>query len=92
MRVLANTSEPDWMVRDHHLAVKLIQNKEYARAISLLKNVVEDGKNRPVQDAARHLLQEMESFGQARLTLARDMFDRGQATEAMEIVNDAMRT
>src|SRR5215213_668949 len=39
---------PDWMARDFQEASKAIAAGEYAKAVSLLKNVLEDGKDRPV--------------------------------------------
>lgn len=90
-RVLANNSEPDWMLRDHQLAVKLIQGKEYARAIGTLRRIVEDGKARPVQTASLKLLQDLEGLGQERLGKAKDLVAKGQLVEAMESVNDTLR-
>src|SRR4029079_15836277 len=51
---------PDWMARDFQEASKAITGGEYAKAVSLLKNVLEDAKDRPVQTKARAVLDEIE--------------------------------
>src|SRR5205814_1583723 len=55
-----------------------------ARAVALLKNVVEDGKDRPVQGKARLLLQDLEQQAASRLAQARTQADKGQTSEAVE--------
>ena len=47
---------PDWMARDFQEASKAIGTGEYAKAVSLLKNVLEDGKDRPVQTKSKAVL------------------------------------
>lgn len=91
LRVLANSAEPDWMLRDHQLALKAVQTKDYARAITTLRRIVEDGKARPIQVSSHKTLQELESLGQERLQRAKEMFERGQVVEAMEAINDTIR-
>lgn len=90
-RALVGQSEPEWMLRDQQLAQKWIEKQEYARAISALKNIIEDGRNRPVQQTARKMLQDLEAIGQGRLAKAKETFERGQSVEAIESVNDTMR-
>src|SRR5262249_26233219 len=48
-RVLTVVANPEWMNRDYQEANKAIQATDPARAIALLKSIVEDGKDRAVQ-------------------------------------------
>jgi uncharacterized protein YyaL (SSP411 family) len=82
---------PDWMARDFQEASKAIGNGDFARAVSLLKNVIEDGKGRPVQDKARESLQQIEAQAAARLARVRQMDEKGQALEALDQLTDLMR-
>lgn len=59
-RGLAGAATPDWMTRDYQEAVKAIAATEYARAASLLRGVLEDKGNRPVQQKARQALADLE--------------------------------
>ena len=56
------------MTRDYAEAVKAAGQKDYARALPLLKGIVEDGKERLVQTEARRLLAEVEQRAAERLT------------------------
>jgi len=91
-RVVTGQSEPEWMIRDQKLAQQWILSKEYTRAIASLKNIIEDGKTRPVQITARKTLQELEAVGQEKLAHAKELFDKGQSVEAIEAANDTIRT
>ena len=48
-RALAAVSNPEWMLRDYQIAAKAIAASDYARALALLKSIVEDAKGRPVR-------------------------------------------
>jgi len=93
LRVLGSISDADWMVASQQQAQKFYQAKEYAKAVALLRAIVEDGKARPVQVSARKLLQDLEDIGQARLSQARELAkNRSAAAEAIEIANETQRT
>src|SRR5262245_13892077 len=89
--VLNAQAPPEWMARDFDLANKAITASDYARAIQLLRTVVEDGKERPIQLKAKQSLRELEQLAQGRLASARQLVDRGQATEAMETVAELVK-
>ncbi len=89
-RALA-TSAPDWMVRDFHEASKSIAAADYARAVSLLKNIVEDGKDRPVQLKARQVLLDIEQQATARLAKVKQMEDQGQSAEALDQLTNLLK-
>jgi thioredoxin-like negative regulator of GroEL len=90
-RVLDLVANPEWMKRDYESAGKAIGSSDYARAIALLKNVVQDGKDRPVQVKARQLLQDLEQQAAGRLARARQLADNGQTTEAIDTVTELVR-
>jgi thioredoxin-related protein len=73
---------PDWMTRDMQEASKAIAGSDYSRALSLLKGIVEDGKDRPVQQKAKQLLQDIEQQAAGRLARAKQLEDKGQSVEA----------
>jgi thioredoxin-like negative regulator of GroEL len=83
---------PEWMVRDFKASTEAVENGECARAISLLKDLVEDGKDRPVQAKARQLLKELEEQAATRFALVRELAARGQNTEAVDAVNELVKT
>lgn len=91
-KTIGNVSTPDWMTRDYKEAGKAIAAAEYARAVTLLKNILEDGKDRPVQTKARGLLAEIEQQATGRVARARHMMDVGQNQEAIETINDLIKT
>jgi thioredoxin-like negative regulator of GroEL len=91
-RALASVLPPEWMQRDLQLALKWASSGEYARAIPVLRGIVEDGKARPLQGTAQKLLDEIEHKALAQLSRARQLHDKGQPTEAVEILTETLRT
>jgi thioredoxin-related protein len=83
LRIVAMIVAPDWMQRDFQDAAKAAASGETAKALGLLKNVVEDGKDRPIQARARQLIQELEQQAIARLADAKGQTDRARSTEAL---------
>jgi tetratricopeptide (TPR) repeat protein len=77
---------PDWMARDYQEASKAIGAGDYAKAVSLLKGVIEDGKERPVQTKARAVLDEIEQQAAGRLVRVRQLQDKGQYEAAMDLL------
>jgi len=90
-RVLDMATTPEGMKRDYETAGKAIAAADYARAIVLLKNVVQDGKDRPVQIKAKQLLLDLEQQAAGRLVRARQLADKGQTTEAIDTVTELVR-
>jgi thioredoxin-related protein len=90
-RVLASVSAPDWMARDYEEAVKAHGEARYARTVSLLKNVVEDGRDRPVQEKARQLLQTVEQQAAEKLARAKRLAEGGKTQEAAEAAEEVTR-
>ncbi len=90
-KVSAYYRTPDWMARDYQEAARAIVASEYGRAVTLLKGVTQDGKERPVQVKARQVLQDLEQQAAGRLVRAKALHDRGQSTEAAEALTDLLR-
>jgi thioredoxin-like negative regulator of GroEL len=90
-RAVASVSNPEWMVRDYQAASKAIAASDYARAIALLKGITEDGQERPIQLKSRQLLQDLEQQAAGRLARAKQLDDKGQPLEAMEVLTELVR-
>jgi thioredoxin-related protein/outer membrane protein assembly factor BamD (BamD/ComL family) len=90
-RALATVSDPEWMLRDFQEATKAAQKGDAARAIGLLRAVLEDGKARPVQVRAGKLLAELEQQAASRLAQAKQLQERGQSSEAAEALAALVR-
>jgi thioredoxin-like negative regulator of GroEL len=90
-KVSAYYSVPEWMVRDYQESARAILAGEYGRAFALLRNVVQDGKERAVQVKARQVLQDLEQQAAVCLARAKGLHDRGQSTEAAEALTDLLR-
>jgi TolA-binding protein len=81
-QVLTAVNNPEWMQRDYQIAGKAVQAGDYARAVALLRAILEDGKNRPVQANAEALLKQVEQQAAGELAQARQMLDKGKNNEA----------
>jgi thioredoxin-related protein len=90
-RAVASVTNPPWMVRDFDEAGKAIAGSQYARAVTLLKHILEDGQDRPVQGKARQLLQDIEQQAAGRLARARGLEEKGQAADALDVLSDLIR-
>jgi thioredoxin-related protein len=90
-RALAAVSNPEWMAKDYQEAVKAIAISDYSRAIALLRSILEDGKDRPVQIKARQLLLDLEQQAAGRLVRAKEANDKGRSAEAVETLTELVR-
>jgi tetratricopeptide (TPR) repeat protein len=91
LRALALVANPEWMLRDYQAASKALAAPDYAKAITLLKGVLEDGKTRPVQQKARKMLDEIEQQAAGQLAKAKNLMNQGQPTEAVAILSELVR-
>ena len=91
-KALSVVTAPDWMLRDYADAVKSLGQSDYARTVSLLRNVLEDGKDRPVQVKARQILQDVEGQAADRLARARQLVRGNQTAQAVEVLTELART
>src|SRR5262249_34664781 len=72
----------DWMTRDYREAVKSISTSDPAKALALLRNVVDDGKDRPLQVKARGLIKDLETKASEQLKEINTLVERGKNTDA----------
>lgn len=91
-RAVSAVATPDWMARDFQEASRAIAKSDPARAVTLLKAIVQDGKDRPVQVKARTLLRDLEQQAADRLAHVQQMEDRGQFLEALNTLSELLKT
>lgn len=90
-QTLATLTPADATVDKYKAAVKLEADGEYLRAISSLRDILEDGKPRPLHKDAQELLKKIERRGEERLARAKEMMDKGQKGEAFEAITEITR-
>jgi len=90
-RAIAGTTNPEWMLRDFQLASKLLTSGEYARAIAILRNIVEDGGTRSVQVDAQKQHATLERKVQSRIAEAKQLADAGQSTQGLQMLTETVR-
>jgi TolA-binding protein len=91
-RALVILSNPEWMARDYQDAVKAIAASDFARAIALLRSVLDDKGERPVQVKARQLLDDLEQQAAGQLARAKQQLDKGQSDEAVARISELVRS
>jgi thioredoxin-related protein len=84
-------ADPDWMVRDYREATKAIAASDYGRAITLLRGILEDNKNRPVQVKAAQVLQDLEKQAAERLARSKQMNDKGRTTDTVQALTQLLK-
>jgi thioredoxin-related protein len=92
LRALAVVANPEWMETNLKLANKALGVPDYAKAVTLLKGILEDGKNRPVQQKARKALEEIEQQAAGQFAKAKQLMDKGHSSEAMKIWTELVRS
>lgn len=90
-RALVSLSNPEWMTRDYQEATRAVAASDPARAVALLKSVLEDGKDRPIQGRAKQLLADLEQQAAGKLARAKQLEDKGQTTEALDSLTELLR-
>jgi thioredoxin-related protein len=91
LRALAQVAHPEWMQTNLQLAAKAAAASDYAKAITLLKGILEDGKNRPIQQKAKKQLDDIEKQAAGQLAKAKQMNDKGQAQEAIKVLTELVQ-
>ncbi len=90
-RVVANLATPEGMQRDLQQATKWIAAGEFARAIAVLKKIVEDGRGRGIQQEAHKMLGDIDQQAQQRLGRARLLHTQGQVGDAIKALGEIAR-
>lgn len=91
LRALALVANPEWMIRDYHAANKALATPDYAKAVTLLKGILEDGKNRPIQSKAKALFETIEQQAAQQLVKGKQLNDKGQPQEAVKVLSEVVR-
>lgn len=91
LRALALIANPEWMDRDYKTANKALATPDYAKAVALLKGIIEDGKARPVQQKAKKMLDDIEQQAAGQMAKAKQLNDKGQAAEAVKVMTDLVQ-
>jgi tetratricopeptide (TPR) repeat protein len=90
-RAVTAVSNPEWMIRDYQIANKSIADRDFARAVALLKAIMEDGKARPVQINAGLLLKQVEQQAAGELAQVKQMIDKGKNNEATALLTKLVK-
>lgn len=83
---LASLDNPEWMIQAQQEAVRLVKSGEYPKAVVLLKSVLEDDRQRPVQVLARRHLQEIENSARHELAQIRSQLDSQNLITSMDML------
>lgn len=90
-RALATLTPTDSMTRDLQIAAKSSASGDYARAIPVLRGLLDDVKAKPIHPQAAKLLQELEQKASERLTSAKAQHAKGKTADAVETLTETMR-
>jgi thioredoxin-related protein len=82
---------PDWMNLDYKEATVAIASDDYPKAVSLLKKIMEDGKQRPIQKRAMVLLQDFEKQATERIAKAKKNLEQGNTSESIHLFREVSR-
>ena len=92
LRILGGLNNPAWIARDFEEASKAVAAGDYAKAIALIKNIIEDGKDRPQQVKARQMLHDLEQQAAGLLARARQMDEKGQTPQAIHTLSGLLKS
>jgi tetratricopeptide (TPR) repeat protein len=81
----------DWAARDFNEASKALAASDYPRAVSLLRGVARDAGAQPVGVKAKQLLDEVERVAAGKIARAKQLEDRGQIQDAMDVLAEAVK-
>jgi tetratricopeptide (TPR) repeat protein len=90
-RVVATLNPNELVKSDLESAVKWEAGGEYARAIGVLRNILDDQKATPLHKDAQDLMQKIDKRGAEQFARAKDLYNQGQAVEALESLTDIRR-
>jgi tetratricopeptide (TPR) repeat protein len=79
---------PEWMARAYQDAVRAATQGDIPAALAQLRKVLEDNRQRPVQEQARRLWQDIELQARARFGEIRGLEEKGLAAEAVEALGE----
>ena len=77
--------------RFHETPFPSCGTSDYPRAVTLLKGITKEAGEKPVGVKAKQILDEVEKLAAGKLSLAKQLEQRGQTAEAMDALADAVR-
>ena len=86
-RLHTELAPPDTMQRDYDNALRWEGEGKYVMAISTLKNILVDGKDRPIQKNAQDLLKKIEKRAEDSLADAAELQAKGKGAEALDALD-----
>jgi len=89
--VIASLTPSDTMKRDFENALKWDAAGDFTRAISAVRTILDNEKARTLHKDATDLLQRIEKRAEIQLTRARELKDKGQIAESLEVLTEAQR-
>ncbi len=91
-RTVTAVATADWAARDFNEASKALAASDYPRAVTLLKGITKDAGDKPVGVKAKQILGDVEKVAAGKLAQAKQLEQRGQTQESMDVLADAVRT
>jgi thioredoxin-related protein len=90
-RTAAVVSGSEWTARDFAEASKALAASDYPRAVTLLKGIVREAGDNPIGAKAKQMLDEVEKQAAGKLAQAKQLEQRGQVLEAMDVLAEAVK-
>lgn len=90
-RLVTVVADPEWMLRDYRDALQAQSVHDHPRTVSLLRHILEDGKDRAIQVKARKLLQEVEAQAAEKLKEGQQLLKTGKEQEAFAVVRGVVK-
>jgi thioredoxin-related protein len=84
--VSKSLTNPEWMTKAAQEATRAVAAGDFVKAVVLIKSVLEDEGQRPLQNQARRQLQEIEQQAQVQYSKARQRAERGEYLEALVVL------
>jgi TolA-binding protein len=91
LQVIASVKPAEAVQRDYQNAVKWEATGDYPRALTALRNILDEGKSGTLQQSAQDLLTKIEKQAEERLLNAKALEEKGQYTDALEALTELMR-
>jgi thioredoxin-like negative regulator of GroEL len=91
LRLAIQLVTPPWMTRDFDEAAKAVTAGKFPQALTLLKNIIEDGQDRDVQVKARKLVQDVEKKAAEQAARVKQLAETGKTSQAMEGIDSLER-
>ena len=82
----------EWAVRDLELANRAVADRDFQRAIPLLKGITKELSDKPLGSKAQLALDDIERQAASRLARAKDLEQKGLSLEAIDVLAETVKT